>query len=119
MIKRFNNFLAKHITLALGTMWAFYIFVLYSLLPLVFPKEMDKLMYWSNVIQLTTLPILAVGTSILGKNAEERAKQDHKAIMEQLNTIKKMHQEVKVIKQNVEEQHVEEQNVKKQDLDVK
>jgi hypothetical protein len=102
LIKRFNDFLAKYATLALGTMWAFYLFLLYSLLPLVFPQSMDKLLYWSNVIQLITLPLLAVGTSILGKNADERARQDHKAIMEELETIKKMYQEIQVIRQNVD-----------------
>ncbi|WCK53314.1 hypothetical protein PP175_18280 [Aneurinibacillus sp. Ricciae_BoGa-3] len=106
MIKRFNDFLAKYATLALGTMWAFYIFLLYSLLPLVFPQSMDKLMYWSNVIQLVTLPLLAVGTAILGKKAEDRAKQDHKAIMEELDTITKMYREIKEIRQNVEEEKI-------------
>jgi ABC-type multidrug transport system fused ATPase/permease subunit len=103
MIKRFNEFLAKHATLALGTMWAFYIFLLYSLLPLVFPQYMDKLMYWSNVIQLITLPLLAVGTAILSQKSEARSKQDHKAIMEELDTIKKMHREIKEIRQNVQD----------------
>jgi hypothetical protein len=103
MIKQFNDFLAKYATLALGTMWAFYIFLIYSLLPLALPKYMDKLMYWSNVIQLITLPLLAVGTTILGKNSEDRSRQDHKAIMEQLELIKKMHGEVKEIHQNVQE----------------
>ncbi|MCQ6282609.1 hypothetical protein JN080_26225 [Bacillus sp. EB600] len=83
-------------------MWAFYLFLLYSLLPLFFPQSMDKLLYWSNVIQLITLPLLAVGTSILGKNADERARQDHKAIMEELETIKKKYQEIQVIRQNVD-----------------
>jgi hypothetical protein len=103
MVKQFNDFFAKHATLALGTMWAFYIFLIYSLLPLAFPKYLDKLMYWSNVIQLITLPLLAVGTTILGKNSEDRARQDHKAIMEQLELIKKMHGEVKEIHQNVQQ----------------
>jgi membrane protein implicated in regulation of membrane protease activity len=103
MIKQFNDFLAKHATIALGTMWAFYIFLIYSLLPLVMPKYMTTLMYWSNVIQLITLPLLAVGTTILGKNSEDRAKEDHKAIMEQLELIKKMHGEVKEIHKDVKE----------------
>ncbi|WCK54591.1 hypothetical protein PP175_00490 [Aneurinibacillus sp. Ricciae_BoGa-3] len=107
MIKRFNEFVAKHATLALGTMWAFYVFLLYSLLPLVFPKQMDKLMYWSNVIQLVTLPLLAVGTALLGKKSEERAKQDHKAIMEQFETIKKMYQEMQEIREMVDGKNAE------------
>lgn len=72
---RINETLARRGTLAFGSMWCFYLFVLYGLLPLEFPNAEIKLLYWSNVIQMAALPLLMVGAVVLGRAGDERNKQ--------------------------------------------
>ncbi len=83
-IARFNESLATRATIAFGTMWAFYLFAAYGLLPLLFPRAITTLLYWSNVVQLVALPLLAVGAQVLGRAAEQRALETHDAVMEEL-----------------------------------
>ena len=70
-----NEALARRGTLAFGSMWCFYLFVVYGLLPLEFPNAEIKLLYWSNVIQMAALPLLMVGAVVLGRAADERNQQ--------------------------------------------
>jgi hypothetical protein len=70
-----NETLARRGTLAFGSMWCFYLFVVYGLLPLVFPHAQITLLYWSNVIQMAALPLLMVGAVVLGRAGDERNKQ--------------------------------------------
>lgn len=83
-----NDWVAIHITKVFGTMWAFYVALIYGLSPILFPSCIEKILYWSNFIQLIALPVLAVGTNILGKSSERRAKQTHDAVMEELKILK-------------------------------
>jgi hypothetical protein len=79
-----NDWIAVHATRVFGTMWVFYGLVVYGLLPVLFPNAMNTLLYWSNVIQLVALPLLMVGTNLLGAASEQRAIQTHNAVMEEL-----------------------------------
>ena len=92
-MKQFNDWLALHITLVFGTMWMTYAFFFYGFLPLVFPKDEVTLLYWSNTVQLWSLPLLMVGTNLLGKKSEERAQQDHEMIKGEFAELKAMHKE--------------------------
>lgn len=97
MIKRINEWLAVHTTIALGTMWCVYAFVVLSVVPVFLPAWMSSILYFSNALQLTFLPLLLVGQNVLGRAAETRAQQDHAAIMDELAEIKDMHRQITVL----------------------
>jgi hypothetical protein len=94
VIARLNDWLALKSTLALGTMWCAYAFIVMCLLPALFPAWQNAILYWSNCFQLVFLPMLLVGQNIQGRKAEERAQQDHDAIMAELDLMKSLHIEV-------------------------
>lgn len=102
-MKKFNEWIAVRATLLFGSMWTTYLFFCYGFIPLLVPAWMDKLLYWSNTVQLWSLPLLMVGQNILSRSAEQRAQQDHEAIMEELAEIKAMHQELKEFIKSKEE----------------
>ena len=96
-VTKLNECLAVKGTLIFGTMGVTYLFFLYGFLPILFPGQMDKFLYWSNTIQLWSLPLLMVGTNLLGRAAEKRSKETHDAVMRELKEIKQEHQEIKKI----------------------
>lgn len=90
-IKEVNKQLAKRATLIFGTMWMFYAFFIYGLLPLVpalKPYE-DQLMYWSTWVQLWALPLLMVGQVVTGEADEKRDQETHDMVMDEFAMIKK------------------------------
>jgi hypothetical protein len=89
-ITKINDKIALRFTFIFGTMWMTYLFFLYGLTPLFFPQYMNKLLYWSNTVQLWSLPLLMVGTNLLGANAEKRAEQDHEMITKEFSEIKEL-----------------------------
>lgn len=89
-INKFNEWLAVHATLVFGSMWTTYLFFCYGFLPLLFPDKMDKLLYWSNTVQLWSLPLLMVGQNVLGRASEKRAETDHEMIATEFSEIKEM-----------------------------
>lgn len=62
----FNMRLAAWGTRKFGSMPAFYLFVIYGALGAVFTAYQVTLLYWSNWVQLWSLPLLAVGSAVLG-----------------------------------------------------
>ena len=89
MLEKLNDVIAIRATRAFGSMWACWIFAVYGLLPAfaMFRPYQDTFLFYSNAIQLTSLPLIMVGTSLLGRDAERRAAEDHAALIE-------MHDEV-------------------------
>lgn len=81
-ISRFNERLAVWTTDRLGTMGCAYAFVVLCVLPVLFPKEQEQILYISNCLQLTFLPLLMVAGNVQGRRIEQRAAQDHAAIMD-------------------------------------
>jgi hypothetical protein len=81
-----NNKIARVITEKFQTMGMFYLFCIYGLLPMLkmFSPYMTQFLYWSNFIQLISLPLLAVGQMILNKAGESRTQETHDAVMEEL-----------------------------------
>lgn len=67
-----NDRVAARATIVFGTMWCTYVFVIYGALGAVFTTEQATLLYWSNWIQLWSLPLLMVGAVVLGRAAERR-----------------------------------------------
>lgn len=95
-MNKFNEFLAVKMTKAIGTMWAFYIFVIYGFVPVIFPQHTDKILYWSNFAQLVFLPLLAVGSAVLGKSSETQAKETHDTVMIELQELKEVHSQTTI-----------------------
>jgi hypothetical protein len=103
-INDFNELIAINMTLAFGTMWMCYAFFLYGFMPLIWPEKMNVIMYWSSTVQLWALPLIMVGTNILGRASERRSqkmyimikdeftelKETHKLALEELSIIRKM-----------------------------
>lgn len=70
-----NDRVARRATLIFGTMVCTYGFVIYGALGAIFSKEQATLLYWSNWIQLWSLPLLMVGQVVLGRTSERRNQQ--------------------------------------------
>jgi hypothetical protein len=90
-IRTFNEWLAAHATLVFGSMWMTYAFCLYGFIPVIWPSAMNTLLYWSNTVQLWSLPLLMVGQNVLGRAAERRAIETHDAVMEELGLLRDAH----------------------------
>ena len=81
-INQSNETLALYLTRAFGTMWICYAFMVYGALPAfaIFHPYQASFLYWSNWVQLWSLPLILVGTNILGRNAEKRSQLDHEKL---------------------------------------
>lgn len=89
-----NELLAKRITILVGTMWAFYAFVIFGLTPLLWPAYETQILYWSNFLQLVFLPVITVGTTIMSRRTEARAASDHETIQKEFAILKQTHAEL-------------------------
>jgi hypothetical protein len=84
-VGRFNSWLAVHITRAVGTMWAAYLFVLVALISL--PSAVRAFLAgdtyegiaWlsQSFLQLVLLPIIIVGQNVISASQDARAEADH------------------------------------------
>jgi hypothetical protein len=101
-MKKFNEWIALKMTLGVSTMWAFYLFCIYGLVPKIFPHvNQDTILYYSNYIQLIFLPLLAVGNAVMARATEKRDLETHdtvmksnEAMMEELQLAKEERQEL-------------------------
>jgi hypothetical protein len=104
---RLNDVLATKVTLMVGTMWAFYAFVIFGLTPLVWPEHEEQILYWSNFLQLVFLPVITVGTAIMSRSTEARSASDHATIRKEFALLQRTHTDLgsllKEIGVNVEE----------------
>ena len=82
MIDAINRWIAVNMTLAMGSIWAFYGFVIFGLIPVIIPSVEPSLLYWSNFIQLIFLPVIMVGQNVLGASSIKRAEQDHESLQQ-------------------------------------
>ena len=103
----FNERVAVRGTLVFGSMWVTYMFFLYGLAPIMFPGRMNDLLYWSNTVQLWSLPLLMVGTNLLGRSSEARSLETHDAVMSELQDIKDEHETLRQILRILAEPHPE------------
>lgn len=88
IVDKINDVLATRITLLVGSIWAFYAFVIFGLTPLLWPNYEQQILYWSNFLQL---PIITVGTAILSRDSQARAEQDHETIQQEFALLKEAH----------------------------
>ena len=79
-----------------------YLFVFWSLLPLVYPPSETLVLYVSSgILQLALLPLILVGQALLGKNQEKRAISDHRSIMTIVQDVHKMVKSIKEQEDNM------------------
>lgn len=105
MTPRINEAVAVWLTKAFGTMWICYVFMIYGLLPAfaMFHRYQDSFLYWSNWIQLWSLPLILVGTNILGRDAEKRSRLDHQRLAESYEGQQRTYAQVIAMLQRQEE----------------
>lgn len=94
-MNKLNEWIAVKITIVVGTMWAFYILMLYGFTPIIWPQYISQIMYWSNFLQLIFLPILAVGSTVLSRMSDKRSQETHDAVMEELSDLKELMQYIR------------------------
>nr|WP_239019322.1 hypothetical protein [Novacetimonas pomaceti] len=75
-------------TFLFGSIWCVYAFFVFSLIPLAAPAWQNTLLYISNCIQLVALPALMVGNAVLSQASDQRAAEDHQALVEILNDVR-------------------------------
>jgi uncharacterized membrane protein len=84
----FNGWLAALITKCFGSMWAFYVLVVWMFAWMFFASigfsvfKFDQypftfLLFLSNLVQLWALPVLAVGQQVLSRASDRRALQTY------------------------------------------
>lgn len=87
-IARINVAVAVKMTMLFGSIWCVYAFFVFSLVPLIVPQWQNTLLYISNCIQLVALPALMVGSAVLSQGADQRASEDHAALLEILSDVR-------------------------------
>ena len=97
-INNVNNTIALKTTAMISTMWCVYAFAILVAIPLFLPLISPIIQYVSSAfLQLTFLPLILVGQSLLSQKSEDRAEQDHLMIMSEFAEVKEMHAELTTI----------------------
>jgi len=91
VVSKINDILAMRITMVVGSIWAFYAFVIFGLTPVFWPSYETEILYWSNFLQLIFLPAITVGTVILNRDSEARAMEDHRIIRREFDLLQQAH----------------------------
>ena len=104
-IDHINETLALYLTKAFGTVWICYAFMIYGVLPAfaIFHPYQESFLYWSNWVQLWSLPLILVGTNILGRNAERRSQLDHERLAKSYEEQQKTYSQVLAMLKRQEE----------------
>jgi hypothetical protein len=105
-VGRFNEWLAVRATLVFGSMWVTYALFLYGFIPVVLPNEMNSLLYWSNTIQLWSLPLIMVGQNVMGRASVRQAAETHDAVMESLGLMREEHEAMAAMVADIHALHI-------------
>ncbi|WP_019091762.1 hypothetical protein [Komagataeibacter europaeus] len=97
LLHKVNDHVAVRMTIIFGSIWCVYAFLVFSLIPLAAPAWQNTLLYISNCIQLVALPALMVGNAVLSRGTDQRAAEDHAALMEILNDVRSEVSELKMV----------------------
>jgi len=107
VVRKINDVLATRITLIVGSIWAFYAFIIFGLTPVLWPAYEQQILYWSNFLQLVFLPVITVGTAIMNRDSQARAESDHQTIQREFGLLKDahntLHHSLRAIDRGVEE----------------
>ncbi len=104
-----NEAIAVWLTKAFGTMWICYAFMVYGLLPafaILHPYQ-EAFLYWSNWVQLWSLPLILVGTNILGREAESRSQLDHERLAKSYEEQQRTYSQIITMLEKQEEMMVD------------
>lgn len=101
LVSKINSVLATRITMVVGSIWAFYAFVIFGLTPVLWPSYETEILYWSNFLQLIFLPAITVGTVILNRDSEARALEDHKIIRREFGLLQEAHKMLRTSLQEI------------------
>ncbi|MFI9271911.1 hypothetical protein ACIGXM_14490 [Kitasatospora sp. NPDC052896] len=98
LVTRINESIAVAATRVFGSMWTTYTFFAYGFLPVIFPSWMTALLYWSNTVQLWSLPLLLVGSAVLTRGTqtlmERLLRETHDAVMEEMGLLRQVNETV-------------------------
>jgi hypothetical protein len=98
-----NESIAIKTVAIMSSIWCVYFFLAWSLLPTFLPNLQDIVFYISGgVIQLVALPLIMFGQDLLGRNAEQRAQEDHEHICEILKDIQEDHDALMKLVKSIE-----------------
>jgi uncharacterized membrane protein len=114
----FNGWLAMAITHGFGSMWAFYVLVLWMVGWMVLASlgfsifKFDQypftfLLFLSNLVQLWALPVLAVGQQVLSRASDKQALQTYQDAEAVLHLTDEIHNLTKEIHRLVMERSPE------------
>lgn len=93
-IRAINDWLAIHCTMRVATMGCVWLFLLWSILPLIWPATRDTVFYVSGgILQLVLLPLIMVGQAKLSAASDEQRAEDHVALLEILADMREEHDE--------------------------
>lgn len=111
-IHKLNDKIAVTLTKGFGSMIMAYLFAIYGLLPLlrIFAPYQNNFLYWSNWVQLWSLPVIAVGQNVSGRAAERRASRMYKAVMD---SHKEQMEEMASIQKIIKDESTERSELKK------
>jgi low affinity Fe/Cu permease len=99
-IEDFNNKLAIMISKHTGSMYCAYLFMVWAILPLLWPASQTVVFYVSSaILQLVLLPVILLAGNIQGEKSEIRAQEDHDYIQREFNEIKELHEELNEVLQ--------------------
>ena len=91
--------IAVWFTNRVGTMTCAYMFLTWSLLPLLFPAVESLVSYVSqSVIQLVLLPLIMVGQSVMNRASDECADDMHSRITDLMELIGEVREELVILK---------------------
>jgi len=108
-MNKLNDWLAVKITKGMANMFCAYIFLIWSLIPLVFPQAQNIVFYVSGgIIQLVALSLIMVGQNVLGREAEKRDIETHDTVMLEIGLIREQLEIAKIQRTNAD--------IKRQDL---
>ena len=95
MIRKFNDWIAVKITKSMATMWCVYVFLGWSLIPVVWPEAQSIVFYVSGgIIQLVSLSLIMVGQNVIGQATKKQAKETHDTVLETHDRVIENHDRV-------------------------
>lgn len=100
--QRVNDKIAIFITNIVGTMWCAYAFSIMVMLPLYYPSALNIVQFISSAfLQLVLLPLIMVGQNVLSRSSEDRAKKDHKMLIDEHRLLKEELAEIKALVKSI------------------
>lgn len=98
LINKTNDTIAVKSLVICGSMWTTYLFLIWGILPLIWPSSQNVVFYISSaIIQLVFLPLLLAGQNLTNNESEKRndnmhilIKQSHQNLIDEIGILKDM-----------------------------